>query len=268
MSQAVGWNAGVEFDARPDEFEKNPEADAKKRAVRLWENARLSGKVTEQQKLCLRQIDRVYEIRPETRAPGWSIHLLKNRWVDPRCKIIDSSNIKLENLEGKTTALPATADLSWTHNPLIYTAATLSDDIPLEADTPNQWRVEYPEIGAMSSDINGNQFKFVLRVPVDAPCGIRNPVFSIDNAQHFMIPVELKPGEYLATPLNVPVAFVYNREHEVIAQVSLRYSNHLPEMGHRTHFSVRCSFESMKKGKSPSAILNLFYSEILHGKTY
>jgi hypothetical protein len=171
-------------------------------------------------------------------------------------------------LAGDTTALPATADLSWTHNPLIYTAATLSDDIPLKADTLNKWRVEYPEAGANANDINENQFKFVLRVPLDAPCGIRNPFFSIDNAQHFMVPVELKPGEYLATPLNVPIAFVYNHEHKVIAQVPIRYTNNLPYMNHRTHFVVQCSFESMKKGKTSSAILNLFYSEILHGKTY
>ena len=268
MSQAVGWNAGVEFDVRPDNFNRKPEADAIKKAVRLWEKARLSGKITESQKLALEQIDRVYEIQPEEKAPGWSIHLLKKRWVDPRCKILDPSVIKLKNLIGEFAAQPTQIDLSWTHNPLIYTAAAISDDIPLKADELNKWQVEYPEAGANAGDVNGNQFKFVLRVPPDAPCGIRNPLFSISNTQHFMVPVELKPGEYLATPFNAPIVFVYNQKHEVMARIPIRYTNDLPNMHHRPHFFVECTFESLQKNKTPTALLNLFYSEILHGETY
>jgi hypothetical protein len=267
MGQAVGWNAGVEFDVRPDNFNRKPQAEVMKEAVRLWETARLSGKITETQKLALQQIDRVYEIQPEEKAPGWSIHLLKKRWVDPRCKILDPSVIKLKNLIGNLAAQPTRIDLSWTHNPLIYTAAAISDDIPLKADELNKWDVDYPEEGVNSSDMNRNQFKFVLRVPPDAPCGIRNPLFSINNGQHFMVPVELKPGEYLATPLNVPVAFVYNQKHEVIARVPIRYANDLPDIHHRAHFFVQCTFESTQKAQSTFAILNLFYSEILHSKS-
>jgi len=86
---------------------------------------------------------------------------------------------------------------------------------------------------------------------------------TIDNGQHFMLPVELHPGEYLTTPLNAPFAFVYNRNHQPIAQIPLTLASDLPNMHRKVQFSVQCKFEPLEKGKSTSAILNLFYSEIL-----
>ena len=266
MGQAIGWDAGVEFDTRPSEFAKNTQAGEIKAAIRTWEKARMSGKVTARQKLLLRQIDRVYGI--ERSGSKWRLVPLQKHWADPRCKQLESSVVKLENLARSEPDRPCSINLDWTHSPLIYTAAALSDDIPLASGQWNAWKVAYPAEGANSSDINGNQLKFVLRVPADSPSGIRNPVFAVDSGQHFMLPVELKPGQYLATPLNAPFAFVYNRRHQAVAQVPVRYRNDLPDMNHRQQFTIECSFGSLKSNAQARAVLNLFYSEILHTPVY
>jgi len=263
MAMAVGWNSGVEFDMRINEFNKNPESDTIKKAIHKWESARLSGSVTDAQKLCLVQVDSVYDIIKK--GNEWELKLLE-RWSDKRCKKLPPSVIKLHNTSGNQNIKAASIDLTWTHNPLIYQSAAISDDIPLFAGKENKWQVTYPEAGAKSSDINRNQFKFVLRVPKSSPVGIKNPLFSIDGAQNFMVPVDLKPGEYIATPLNVPIAFVYNEKHQPIKKVMIKYRNDLPNLCNKVNFTLTCSFTSQKEEKKPIAILNLFYTETLKNK--
>lgn len=266
MGQSLGWNAGVEFDVHVREFEKRRDAGKLKAVIRKWEKVRRSGTMTEAQKLKLCQIDRSYAV--EKSGAGWKLVPLEKRWVDPRCEILDASVIGLENLAGDLEPRPCSIDLSWTHNPLIYEEAALSDDIPLKAGVENKWRATYPEVGANRSDINGNRLKFVLRVPADAPCGIRDPVFSIDGAQWFSLPVVLNPGESLAIPLNAPVAFVYDASGEPVRRVEPSYASAFPEMRGRVSFVLTCSFESEKNGKRPEALMNLFYSATLDVKNY
>jgi hypothetical protein len=78
-----------------------------------------------------------------------------------------------------------------------------------------------------------------------------------------MIPVSLKPGEYIATPLNAPVAFIYNANHEVIGKATIRYSNTLPNMQGKVTFKLECSFDSIDKNKKSFAVMNMFYSQVL-----
>jgi hypothetical protein len=261
MGQAVGWDGGVELSINLNLFDKNPAKDKIIAAVHKWEEARKSGKVTRNQKLRISQIDRVYDIQKA--GNRWKLIPIKKRWVDKRCKILPSSVIKLKNLSGDAKALPTKIDLSWTHNPLIYKEAAISDDMPMVSGKDNRWNVIYPKLGATVSDINGNNLKLVLRVPADSPTGISNPVISINNNQFCVIPARLQPGEYLATPLNVPYACIYDKNNEVIDRVYLKFATGLPNMSNKENFKINCTFDPIKTGQTGKAVLNLFYSAVL-----
>ena len=77
-----------------------------------------------------------------------------------------------------------------------------------------------------------------------------------------MFPVELQPGQYMATPVNAPIAFVYDKDHKVIGEVRPRYSNDLSGFGNTT-FTVECSFEALDETKRPIAFMNVLHSEII-----
>jgi hypothetical protein len=261
MGQALGWDGGVELSIDLALFDKNPAKEQIIAAVHKWEEARKSGKISWAQKLRVSQIDRVYDIQKA--GKGWKLIPIKKRWVDERCKVLPSSVIKLESVSGDVKALPTKIDLSWTHNPLIYKEAAISNDMPMLSGKNNAWNVTYPKLGATSSDINGNFLKLVIRVPEDSPTGITNPVISINNCQSCVIPATLKPGEYLATPLNVPYACIYNKNNEVIDRVYIKLAYTLPNMTNKEKFKINCTFDPIKKGKTGKAVLNLFYSAVL-----
>jgi len=262
MGTAAGWDSGVEFSINPRAFKKNPQHDEIVAAVQLWEKARRSGTLTEKQKLVLRQIDCVSTIAPDGNG-AWKITSTK-RWRHPDVEILPPSSIKLENLSDPEKAQPTAIDISWTHSPLVYSKAAISNDMPLRAGRDNFWRVTFP--APNGGDICGNQMKVVLRVPDSSPAGIRNPVFTTNKGRHCMFPVTLHPGESLATPVNAPLAFVYNSKQEVIAEIHPRYRNSLPGLGNDPSFIAGCRFESVNPAKSPVAILNILHGEIIRNK--
>jgi hypothetical protein len=264
MGQAVGWDSGVEFDIDIKSFNANPEHDEICRVVRLWEKARISGTLTEKQKMLLRQTDCVFSIKPAANN-SWEISLIK-RWTHPRCKKLKSSVIALTPAKKETKAKKCSIDLSWTHSPLVLDAAAVSDDIPLFVGEENKWSVKYP--GKGRADINRKQFKFVLRVPENSPCGIKNPLIRARN-QVFQVPTTLKPGEYMATPLHIPMVFVYDaKTHKVKREIPISFRNDLPDIGGCVAFDFSVNFESEKKGETPIALFNLFYAETMNVANY
>ena len=262
MGQAVGWNSGIELDLNINEFKKNPQFDEIVSTIQKWETARTSGKITDAQKMLLRQTDCVYTIEPKSDGT-WDIKLLE-RWTHPKCKKLDSDVVKLTSLDKNVKPEKCSIDLSWTHSPLVLDSAAVSDDMPMLAGKVNEWTVQHQ---AQFGDINRKQFKFVLRVPSDSPCGIKDPVITANN-QTFQVPVTLKPGQYLATPLNVPMVFVYNKDHVVINEVPIRYANDLPDINGRDKYNVKCQFESSVKGKTPKVFMNIFYAVTMKVSNY
>jgi len=262
MAQAVGWNGGVELSVNLGQFNRNPQKDAIIKAVHKWEQVRKSGTVSKLQKYALSQIDRVYDV--EKSGKGWKLIPVQTHWTDSRCKVLPASAIKLKDLSSDKVAEKRTIDMKWTHSPLIYKEAALSNDIPMIAGQENKWDVTFPSAAAkQGGGICGNQFKFVLRVPETSKCGIKNPIIGVNNGQFVMIPAEIKPGQYIATPLHIPVAFLYDKDHNVIGKYQIKYSNHLPDIVKKVKFNFTCKFDSLKDGVNPIAVMNVFYTNKL-----
>ncbi len=260
MGLTVGWNAGVDFSLNMDSFEKRPDKDEIIDIIRKWEDVRKSDKVTDKQKLLLRQIDCSFDIK--SKKNGTYELVLKKRWHHEGVEILNPSVIILKNKTGGAKAVDCGIDISWTHSPLIFQKVAISNDIPLFNGNENDWSVAVPGDGSFQRN-NKRQFNFVLRVPEDAKTGIKNPVFSVDGKQFFMVPVTLQPGQYMATPLNIPMAFIYNKNHEVLFEVPIRYSNNLPILGTKTEFRISCKLEALNPSDAPIALLNIFHSEII-----
>jgi hypothetical protein len=264
FGQAVGWDSGVELCFNTHEFNKNPEKVKIITAIRKWEKARLSNKITAKQKQLLRQVDRVYKLKEKEDGSYTLSHT--RRWIHPDVNILPSSIISLENPEGKVKIKKCSIDTGWTHSPLVFKEAAISNDIPLFAGKENSWNVTYP--GTCKGDINRKQLQFVLRINKTAVNYIENPLFCVNNRQHFMIPVKLMPGQYLATPLNIPVVYAYNSRHNIIKEIPIAYSNDLCDINAKKKFTVSCQYKSDAGSKKISALLNLLYSDVIPKTEY
>jgi len=249
---AVGWDSGVEFSVNARSFTRNPDYAAIVKTVALWEKARLSGKLTDDQKMRLRQVDCVYQL---TEKPdGRFVITLKKRWRHKDVKILPPSTIQLEKTN-HCRVQPSSINLSWLHSPLVAISAALSDDIVVASDKEASLRVLYP--GPDASGRERQVFQCVLRVPSNAPAGILNPRFSA-KGKTFVVPVEIKPGQYLAFTADLAIVHLYGPKHRLIRDIPIRHLSDLPCVPRGKWFQVTMLLPSAKKGVSTTATVNLY----------
>jgi len=249
---ATGWDSGLELSVKADRFRKNPDHDAILKAVTLWEKARLSGKLTADQKMHLRQVDCVYHI---SEKPDGNFEIkLKKRWRHKDVKILPPSTITLKNLKNCRIE-PSRIDLDWLHCPLVAVSAALSDDVVLTSDTEASVKVLYP--GPDASNRERQAFQCVLRIPADAAAGVRNPRFTAGR-KTFVVPTEIKPGEYLAFTADLAIVHLYGADHQLIRDIHIRHLNNLPGVPRGKPFDVKFFLPSAKKGTPSQARINLY----------
>ena len=249
---ATGWDSGLELSVNADAFKKSPDHSAILKAVTLWEKARLSGKLTDDQKMRLRQVDCVYHIK-ENPDGSFSI-TLKKRWRHEDVKILPPSTIAFENAD-QCRVEPLSIDLGWLHCPLVATSAALSDDIVLASDTKASIKVFYP--GPDASGRGRQAFQCVFRVPADAATGILNPRLSA-YGETFVVPTEIKPGQYLAFTADLAIIHLYGADHRLIRDIPIRHLNDLPGVPRGKPFNAEMFLPSAKKGISSEARINLY----------
>jgi hypothetical protein len=98
--------------------------------------------------------------------------------------------------------------------------------------TSSTWELVPPEFDKLGRDgQQAQKLQFVLRLPETASAPIRNPRVTVNSDPEIevRIPVVLQPGHYLSTPHDIPMAFVYDRHHNVIAEIPIRDLPQLPE---------------------------------------
>ncbi|MEE9369118.1 MAG: hypothetical protein V3V05_09700 [Pontiella sp.] len=249
---ATGWDSGLELSIKPDEFKKNPDHSAILKAVTLWEKARLSGKLTDDQKMRLRQVDCVYDIKQNPDG-GFSI-ALKKRWRHEGVKILPPSTITFEEPD-QCRVEPSSIDLGWLHCPLVAVSAALSDDIVVASDTETGIKVFYP--GPDASGRERQAFQCVLRVPAAAATGILNPRLGA-NGKTFVVPTEIKPGQYLAFTADLAIVHLYGADHRLIRDIHIRHLNDLPGVPRGKSFDVEMFLPSAEKGTPSKARINLY----------
>jgi hypothetical protein len=256
---ACGWDAGVEFSMSPDRFRENPDREAILKAFAVWQKALLSGRLTEAQKLRLRQVDCVHTIR-EKPDGGFAITWQK-RWRHPGVKVLPPATIKLEPQAGTCRVEPATVDLDWLHCPLVARSAALSDDLVMAGDTEARVRVFYPGPDAPGQDRQA--FQCVLRVPADAPAGLRHPRITA-NGQTFVIPADIAPGQYVAFTADMPRVTIYTARHQIVRDVPIRHLNDLPGVPRGKPFEVTFHLPATRPDARVPARVNLYtYQPIL-----
>ena len=249
---ATGWDSGLELSVNADAFKKNPDHSAILKAVTLWEKARLSEKLTDDQKMRLRQVDCVYHIKEN--PDGSFAIVLKNRWRHEGVKILPPSTITFENSD-QCRVEPTGIDLGWLHCPLVAASAALSDDIVVASDTKASIKVFYP--GPDASGRERQAFQCVFRVPADAATGILNPRLSA-NGKTFVVPTEIKPGQYLAFTADLAIVHLYGTDHKLIRDIPIRHLNDLPGVPRGKPFDVEMFLPSAKKGTPSEARINLY----------
>lgn len=218
MSQAVGWDAGIEFHIDLNSLKSNKNLDEIVKTLELWEEARLSGKITDAQKLQLRQVDAVHSL--SRAADGnWKI-TFENRWMYHKLTIADPSAIELKPVKGDVSIQPRSIEIDGMHAPMIAKRATLSNDVVVKAGKES----------ALS--VSTRSLQFVLRLSKKASGPIRNPRFTVGE-QTIVVPVTLQPGQYICTPVNYPIVSVYDENDKIIDQVHIRHSNSLPRVNKR-----------------------------------
>ena len=256
MGLTCGWESGVDLSVGRN-FMKNPQFKDICETIRLWEEARIKEVFTEEEKMSLRQTDRIHELSKA--ADGqFELKFIK-RWQKPDVKINPSSAIKLRAIKGMTIK-PCSIDLSWTHNPLIYASATLSNDLIHQTGRQlSSFEIDIPSgpHGAQPGMDTGQGPIIVLRLPADAPCAIRNPKLVFNGRLTVEIRTLLKPGEYIAVPHQIARAYVYDSMHKLLSEADILRRLTLGSLERGKTTKVTVSVQPVVRGAKPQVIINM-----------
>ena len=231
MALAAGWEAGVELHVEIDDFNQNPNRAELVRKIRLWEEARLTGAFTEAQKRDFRQTDRLHTL--ERTADGrWQVRLVR-RWQHPGLTLLPSHAVSIAGTGAHPGRVePCSIGFDWSHDPGLYQAAWLSDDlIPAPGAPEARWALTPPECDWADRCGQGAQkIQFVLRLRESAGDVLDRPRVRVndDPELEVCVPVRLQPGQYIAVPHDMPMAYVYDGRHEVVDEIPIRDLPKLP----------------------------------------
>lgn len=257
MALAAGWDSGIDFNLNVKQIQKNPDYKKIVEILHLWQEAITGNAFTEQQKMALRQTDVLYKLSRNSDG-RWNLKF-DRFWQNEKIKILPPSVMAAKAINNETESVkPCSIDWSWTHNPGLYDEVGLSDDLIQSTGTKEAtWTVHYPPFTESTQSwypTPDRHFQFVIRLPKDAPCAVRNFKVSVNN-QIIEIPVELKPGQYISVPHALELVCVYNENHQVVGEVYLHGS--LPKIKKGTTATVRLSCEPVDPKANPKLILNV-----------
>jgi hypothetical protein len=263
MARTAGWNSGVDFAFGIDKLHKNPRYKDLCQSVRDWEAAKLADAFTEKQKMEMRQTDRLYHLSKS--AEGKWTPEFTGFWRHKGLKILPSSAIAIE-AQAPASVRPCSTGWATTHDPGIYIAAGLSDDmVHSTKNKSSNWKVTLP---APENPASGTKQKlqFVLRLPAESPCAVKNIKISVAD-KTVTIPATLAPGEYLANPHALHRAFVYGPDHHIRREIHIPQFNpywFLPEInkGEKTDISLTC--EPADPDANCQVLLNLAVHQNLY----
>jgi hypothetical protein len=257
MAFATGWDSGVDFHLNVKEMRKNPQYKQIVETLQLWEAARKENVFADAQKMALRQTNALYQLS-RTKDGKWDLKF-DRFWQNEKIRILPPSEMAATGIpSGSESVKPCSIDWSWTHNPGLYDEVVLSDDLIHSSGTSEtSWKVSYPNYTESKKSwypTNDRHFQFVIRLPKDAPCAVKNFKVSINN-QIVEIPVTLQPGQYISIPHLIEVACIYNDKHQVINEVYLH--GYLPKVSKGSTATVGLSFQPVDTQLKPEVILNL-----------
>lgn len=242
MAQAAGWDVPVDFYIHNDLFRQNPDHVALLTRIRRWEEARLAGAFTDDERLRLRQTDCLFRLDGD--GTGQVGLRFDRRWISEKMERGSPDAIGIVAESGGASVAPRSIDWSWTHNPGLYAWGCLSHDLLGGGEDVSTWCISPPEgLGAsipfatrptpapsweIAPPEKGTPFvQFVLRLPDDAPGPVRDPILTVDGGA-LRLPVTLEPGQYLATPHEYPRLCLYGNDHTILREIRVRELLYLP----------------------------------------
>jgi len=257
MALAIGWDAGVDFQLDNKTFKENPEYQKIVETLQLWEQARADHAFSERQKMALRQTDVLYKLSRKADG-GWEL-TFDRFWQNEKINILPPSVMAAMPVNGGPESVkPLSIDWSWTHNPGLYDEVGLSDDLVQRTGIrETSWTVSFPSYTENKKSwfpTSDRHFQFIIRLPGDAPCAVKNFKVSI-NDKMIKIPVTLQPGQYISIPHLMEMACIYNKDHQVMEEVFLH--GYLPKVKKGETATVSLSCEPVDKNANPEVIMNV-----------
>ena len=257
MALVAGWDSGVDFTLNFKQIQNNPDYKRIVATLHLWQEAIAGNVFSEKQKMALRQTDVLYKLSRKADG-GWDLKF-DRFWQNDKVRILPPSVMEAKEVNGGPKSVkPRSIDWSWTHNPGLYDEIGLSDDlVHRTGPSETSWTVKYPlstESKRSSYPGNVRHFQFVIRLPKEAPCGVKNFKISINN-QMVEIPAELQPGQYISIPHLIEMACIYDTNHQITKEVYLH--GNLPKVENGTTAKVSLSCEPVDGKSKPEVILNV-----------
>lgn len=257
MALATGWDAGVDFQLYIEALKKNPELEEISETLHLWERARSENAFSEQQKMALRQTDVLYRLSKKEDGK-WDLSF-DRFWQNEKLRVLPPSAMSASPVnENANSVRPLSIDWSWTHNPGCYDEVGLSDDLVQQTGSrETQWKVTIPPFEENPKSwfpTSNRHFQFVIRLPENAPCAVKNFKVSV-NGNTVEIPAVLQPGQYVSIPHLLEMACVYDKTHHVTKEIYLH--GYLPKVKKGETVTVGLSCEPLEKDANPEVILNV-----------
>ncbi|RMD82314.1 MAG: hypothetical protein D6820_03870 [Lentisphaerae bacterium] len=262
LGLSAGWDAGFELCVEPS-IRNHAAFTQICELIGLWEEAKAKAAFTDKQKMQLRQTDTVHTL---LKRNGRFELKLKKHWRYRGLRIRPAAELHLLPVNGGPASIaPCGIDWSWTHNPGIFREVWLSDDMIYHAGTKAPvWRITVPPPTPGGRDVSS--LFYIIRVPEDAPCGVRDIQITLHGNLMTRVPVVLYPGQYVSRVHDVPMVCVYDANHRVIREARIPQFNpywYVPEFKKGTTTTVSLTCVPLDAEAKPEVRMNLrFHSEL------
>jgi hypothetical protein len=231
MGLGAGYDAGVDFYISPNFLEINKEAEAILSEIKKWEDARMSGLFTEEQKEKLRDPFTFYGLEINN---GVAELIFIESW-SPEGELAPSSEGELNTLPSEI--LPSTSDAPVSKD-YKHTNMTTEPGQP----TASVWNYVCQGI---------KKLQYVIRLPKTSKEAVKDIYLKV-GTQKAIMPFTLQPGDYIVNKGNSTLQY-YSENNEIKEEVILDESSFILNPGQN---SIEFDYKGKGRVAGPEMIVN------------
>jgi hypothetical protein len=234
LARCAGFDAGFDLYISPDQVEEHPFGEEILATIKLWLKAIEENAFNEGEKEILRNPQNEFQL-----------NYIDGRWELELAGQWDSESEEVVSLESRNTFQDNLLHGSFDSKQISITEdfmhASLSRE-PGEPSIMSEWDFYNP--------FSEQPLQFVVRLPSEAEEYIKNIILNVDGTQRTLIPVELKPGQYLVADGQDRIR-IYDTNHEQIQKINVK----LPIVNKGSQ-KINFDYERKRQESGPEVIVN------------
>jgi hypothetical protein len=234
LATCAGFEAGFDVYISPEQVEEHPHGEEILAAIKKWLKAIEENAFSENEKEILRNPRNEFKLN--YKDGKWELNLA-GQWNPDTEEVVSLENqntIKDIMLHGIFDSKQISITEDFKH-------ASLSRE-PGEPSIMSEWDLYNP--------FSEQPLQFVVRLPSEAEEYIKNIILNVDGTQRTLIPVELRPGQYLVADGQGRIR-IYDTNHEQLQEINVK----LPIVNKGSQ-KINFDYERIKESSGPELTVN------------